>query len=74
MNNVPLYKVRSSDLWVSSRKAAAMVGMSVRWVQKHKGRFTFRRRGKALLEFELASVLEVWNDLERQRWDGKLSA
>lgn len=61
---IPLYKVRTSDLWVGSHKAASLTGMSVRWVQKHKTKFHFRRRGK-LLEFELSSVLRVWNELER---------
>lgn len=63
----PLHKIRSTDVWISSKKAAGLLERSVRWVQMNRSRFDYRRPGSRNLEFELSSVLKVWNELEAQK-------
>jgi hypothetical protein len=59
-----LNRLRQLDIYVSSEKAATMVGKSVRWVQDNKERFKYRRKNqKRNLEYELTSVLQVWENL-----------
>lgn len=61
--NLPLHIIRATGIYLSSKKAAAMVGKSMRWMQANRFRFTFRRKNKRNLEFELASILKVWHEL-----------
>lgn len=66
--NVPLYLIRAREIYLSSKETAAMVKKSVRWVQANRFRFSFRRQnGKRNLEFELSSILSVWNELRREK-------
>lgn len=66
MNNA-LTIVRRADIWVSTQKAALMVGKSMRWVQENKMLFRFQMKGSRNLVFELASVLKVAQSLEQRK-------
>lgn len=62
--NLALNRLRQLDIYVSSEKAATMVGKSVRWVQENKDKFNYKRKNqKRNLEFEITSVLQVWENL-----------
>lgn len=65
--NRALNIVRRADLWVSSEKAAIMLGRSLRWVQRHKDRMRFRRKGTRNLEFELSSILKLEQLMTEQK-------
>lgn len=59
-----LIQIRKAQLYVSTEKAALMVGRSVRWVRDNKQKFVFKRKNNCRnLEYELSSVLKVWQDL-----------
>lgn len=65
--NVPLYLIRARGIYLSSKETAAMVKKSARWVQANRFRFEFRRKGSRNLEFELSSILSVWNELHGEK-------
>lgn len=62
--NVTEHKLQQLQIYVSSKKAALMLGRDITWVQKNKMMFSFRIKGSRNLEFELCSVLKVSNQLE----------
>lgn len=70
MKTVALHIVRDSAIWVSTAKAAAICGVSTRWVQLHKTDFNYKRKGVRNLEFELSSVYEVRETLKQHRLVG----
>lgn len=62
--NRALVKIQELGIFVSTQKAATMVGRDVTWVQKNKRKFVFKRKnGRRNLEFELTSVLRVWDKM-----------
>lgn len=63
--NIALHKVRAANVWVSTGKAATMVGRDCSWVQKNKERFEFKRPKSRNLFFELTSVLKVQEELQK---------
>jgi len=58
--------LRNADIWVSSKKAALIVGRDISWVQKNKTLFSFRRKGSRNLEMELSSALKVMAQLKNE--------
>lgn len=65
--NRALNIVRRANLWVSTQKAATMLGMSERWVQKHKHRMKFERKGSRNLLFELSSVIVLEQKMNQEK-------
>ncbi len=63
-------QIRKADLYVGTEKAAVLLDKSDSWVKKNRSKFPFvfrRKNGGRLLEYEISSVLEVWNKLQLMR-------
>lgn len=56
--------LRNADIWIPTKKVAAICNRDVTWVQKNKGLFKFRRQKVRKLEIELSSALEVQMQLK----------
>ena len=62
-----LAQIQKAQLYISTRKAALMVGRSVRWVTDNKFLFVFKRKNNCRnLEYELSSVIRVSLQLKRE--------
>ncbi|WP_291866546.1 hypothetical protein [Maribacter sp.] len=62
---IPLSQIRNAEIYISSAQAAAIVKRTYVWVNQNKGRFSFVRKGKKILRYEITSVIKVATELQQ---------